>query len=292
MQERNLIASGKTKDIVRLNLVRVRNRNDITAGDGEKHDVIKGKGELSTETTSNVFTLLKEFMVPVAYVMRDAPDSFIAEECSMIPLEVVWRAEAHGSALQRNPKLTRGHVFPKPVMELFLKTKMPRFQGITLPANDPLLRFFRNEALLYNPHTRYVPREPYMRIPMSSFFKAAERMVLHPKSFDLITINQALRITKDVGIILQAAFEETGYRLVDFKVEFGITESGRLVLADVIDNDSWRLIDEGTGEYVDKQVYRDGGNLKKVQENYELVSVVTRQFVSQNFIRRLRTRLA
>jgi phosphoribosylaminoimidazole carboxylase / phosphoribosylaminoimidazole-succinocarboxamide synthase len=48
------------------------------------------------------------------------------------------------------------------------------------------------------------------------------------------------------------------------------------LLADVIDNDSWRVIEDGA--YVDKQVYRDGGTLDDVTAKYRHVAEVTSHF--------------
>jgi putative ABC transport system substrate-binding protein len=59
-----------------------------------------------------------------------------------------------------------------------------------------------------------------------------------------------------------------GGTLVDFKVEFGFDSNGHLLLANVIDNDSWRVIESGS--YIDKQVYRDGGSLDDVAAKYRL----------------------
>ena len=67
-----------------------------------------------------------------------------------------------------------------------------------------------------------------------------------------------------------------GGTLVDLKVEFGFDTRGRLLLADVIDNDSWRVIEDGS--YIDKQVYRDGGALDDVAAKYRRVAEITDHF--------------
>jgi len=59
-------------------------------------------------------------------------------------------------------------------------------------------------------------------------------------------------------------------------VEFGFDRGGRLLLADGIDNDSWRVLQDGF--YIDKQVYRDGGALDDVAAKYRRVAEVTGRF--------------
>ena len=112
-----LIAEGKTKQIYRINgasdLVAVISKDDITAGDGAKHDVIPDKGRLATATTCNVFRLLKASGLPVAFEEQDGPTSFVAPPCTMLPYEVVARREAHGSYLKRNPNYAKGQLFPQ-----------------------------------------------------------------------------------------------------------------------------------------------------------------------------------
>ena len=63
---------------------------------------------------------------------------------------------------------------------------------------------------------------------------------------------------------------------MDFKVEFGLTAGGTLLLADVIDNDSWRVLEGGA--HIDKQAYRDGGALDSVAEKYRHVAAITGHF--------------
>src|SRR5271169_3928837 len=98
-----LVAEGKTKKIHLVkgssDLVTVVAKDDITAGDGAKHDIIPDKGRLATATTSNVFRLLKACGIPVAFERQESPISFSAPNCEMLPYEVVVRREAHGSFL-------------------------------------------------------------------------------------------------------------------------------------------------------------------------------------------------
>ncbi|MBV9556560.1 MAG: AIR carboxylase family protein [Pseudolabrys sp.] len=77
-------------------------------------------------------------------------------------------------------------------------------------------------------------------------------------------------------LILEKAWSLEGGTLVDFKVEFGTDAKGTLLLADVIDNDSWRVVESGS--YIDKQVYRDGGALDDVAAKYRRVAEITSRF--------------
>src|SRR5438128_8937851 len=107
-----LVTEGKTKKVYAVKggsgLVTVVAKDDITAGDGAKHDIIPDKGRLATATTCNVFRLLKTCGLPVAFDEQDSAISFSAPKCDMLPYEVVVRREAHGSYLKRNPHLAKG----------------------------------------------------------------------------------------------------------------------------------------------------------------------------------------
>ena len=69
-----------------------------------------------------------------------------------------------------------------------------------------------------------------------------------------------------VNSILKAFWAECGVILVDFKLEFGKTTDGSIILADEISPDTCRLWDSATGEKLDKDRFRR--DLGGVEEAY------------------------
>ncbi|MFS0862734.1 phosphoribosylaminoimidazolesuccinocarboxamide synthase [Fredinandcohnia sp. 179-A 10B2 NHS] len=65
-----------------------------------------------------------------------------------------------------------------------------------------------------------------------------------------------------INSVLETYFSGLNIRLVDFKLEFGVTNEGSILLADEISPDTCRLWDCDTNEKFDKDVFRrDLGNL-------------------------------
>jgi len=265
------VTEGKTKKIHLLkgssDLVTVIAKDDITAGDG--HDIIPDKGRLATATTCNVFRLLKACGLPVAFVEQDSPISFIAPQCSMLPYEVVVRREAHGSYLKRNPQFAKGQLFPHALVEFYLKTKDKNWKGKPLVADDPFMQFAKDskEIRLFNPAKPLQGQEPFLVLSPSEVFSRADEAKFFP---------EMQRIVRQTFLVLEKAWQLEGGTLVDLKVEFGFDAKGNLLLADVIDNDSWRVLEGGS--YIDKQVYREGGALDNVAAKYRHVAEVTGRF--------------
>jgi phosphoribosylaminoimidazole carboxylase / phosphoribosylaminoimidazole-succinocarboxamide synthase len=268
-----LVAEGKTKRIYRTaggsDLVTVISKDDITAGDGAKHDVIPDKGRLANATTCNVFRLLQACGLPVAFDRQDSASSFIAPNCSMLPYEVVVRREAHGSYLKRNPHLAKGLLFPQLIVEFYLKTKDKNWKGKPLVSDDPLMGYTEGQPQirLFNPAKPLPGQEPFLVLPVSEVFDTDDEWKIFP---------EMRRIARHAFLVLEKAWQLEGGTLVDLKVEFGFDARRRLLLADVIDNDSWRVIEDGS--YIDKQVYRDGGALDDVAQKYRRVADVTSRF--------------
>ena len=88
----------------------------------------------------------------------------------------------------------------------------------------------------------------------------------HALALKLATAEEIETIKKyafAVNDILKAFWKECGVILVDFKLEFGKTADGAIVLADEISPDTCRLWDEKTHEKLDKDRFRrDLGNVE------------------------------
>ncbi|MDK2904313.1 MAG: phosphoribosylaminoimidazole-succinocarboxamide synthase [Eubacteriaceae bacterium] len=73
--------------------------------------------------------------------------------------------------------------------------------------------------------------------------------------------------TFQINDILIKYFLNKGINLIDFKIEFGKTSDGQIVLADEISPDTCRFWDVETGEKLDKDRFRrDLGNIEEAYE--------------------------
>jgi phosphoribosylaminoimidazole carboxylase/phosphoribosylaminoimidazole-succinocarboxamide synthase len=266
-----LLTEGKTKWVYQgagnEDQVIVVSKDDITAGDGAKHDVLANKGRIANQTTCNVFRLLAACGIPVGFTDQIDDVSFVAPNCRMLPYEVVVRREAHGSFLKRSPHLSKGQLFPRLVVEFFLKTKGRRWKEHELVCDDPLMTYADGAEVMHLFHPGTPRAEPFLELPVSEVFMSDTEATQFP---------EMSRIARRAFLALEKCWQLEGQKLVDFKVEFGLDSHNRLLLADVIDNDSWRVVEND--RYIDKQMYRDGGALDDVLASYRRVADITSHF--------------
>ena len=82
---------------------------------------------------------------------------------------------------------------------------------------------------------------------------------LHAIALKLVTDEELATITDyalHINEILKKFWKKRGITLVDFKLEFGKTPDGTVILADEISPDTCRLWDSETGEKLDKDRFR------------------------------------
>jgi phosphoribosylaminoimidazole-succinocarboxamide synthase len=241
------IARGKTKVLYenpgQPHQLVVAQTDSISAGDGARRNEIAGKGRLAAQTTARVFRLLNLCGLPTHYLTGgedDDSNEMVVRRANMIPLEVVTRGVAAGSFAKRNPGVQRGTLLVPRVIEFFLK-------------------------------------DDAQHDPMISPDQIVARSIAAPQEIGIMT--ELARLTFD---ILSHAWRKRDVLLVDLKIEFGRLaggeNQGQLVIADVIDNDSWRIWPQGREELMlDKQMYRnlqtvDEAALEEVKRAYERVA--------------------
>lgn len=92
---------------------------------------------------------------------------------------------------------------------------------------------------------------------------------------------QAMRETAlRVNQVLIPVFESIGLDLIDFKLEFGKTAEGKLLLGDEFTLDGCRLWDRHSGESMDKDRFRH--DLGKVEETYQEVAARLTQYFARS----------
>ncbi len=253
MKKGHEITRGKTKVLYELegqpDVLVVQQLDSISARDGERRDVIEGKGRIAAQTTARVFRLLNLCGLPTHYLNGgedDDDNEMLVRRAQMIPVEVVVRGIAAGSLVRRRPGIARGSLLVPRLIEFFIKDDAN---------HDPQIE---PDAIVAN-----------------GIANAQE----------IATMSELARITYE---ILAHAWRRRDALLVDLKIEFGRLASGegkgQLVIADVIDNDSWRVWPQGREDLMlDKQLYRNletvtPDDLDRVRANYETVADVVGTF--------------
>lgn len=215
MDGATLLYKGKAKSVYLTDdpeKLRVVFRNDMTAFNGEKHDLFENKGRFNATASEFFMRLLGEKGVATHFISRPEPDVMIVRRLDMIPLEVIVRNRAAGSMVKKYP-VQEGTILSPPVVAIDYKDD---------ERGDPMI----NDDLIVS------------------------LKILNPE--ELATVK---KMALQVNELLSAFFDEYDITLVDFKLEFGRTDSG-IILGDEVSMDSMRLWDKKTGESLDKDVYR------------------------------------
>ncbi len=96
--------------------------------------------------------------------------------------------------------------------------------------------------------------------------------VLRTKILSAPELDELVGRSASANRVLVRYFESLGLKLVDVKFEFGFDARRRLVLADEISGDTFRVLDE-RGRHLDKEVFRKTRRIEDLLEAYrELAS--------------------
>lgn len=123
MSRRRMIYEGKAKIIYEgpnPGTVVQYYKDDATAFNAEKHDVIAGKGILNNRISAHIMTKLEAIGIPTHFLRSLNMREQLTREVEIVPIELVVRNIAAGSLCKRLG-LEEGEVLPKPLIEFYYK---------------------------------------------------------------------------------------------------------------------------------------------------------------------------
>ena len=123
MDKKELINRGKVKSVYTTDNpeeVIIEFRDDMTAGDGERKEVMNNKGAYNAIISTKIFKVLEENGVETQFVDLPEPNVMIAKKLDMIPIEVIVRNIATGSLVRKYP-ISDGTRLDPPIVQMDFK---------------------------------------------------------------------------------------------------------------------------------------------------------------------------
>ncbi len=230
-QRRTRVYEGKAKILYEgpePGTLVVHYKDDTTAFNNQKKEVIDGKGVLNNRISEMIFTRLNEIGVPTHFLKRINMREQLIRAVEIIPLEVVVRNVAAGS-LAKRLGLEEGTALPRSIIEFYYKKD---------ELGDPM-----------------VSEEHVTAFGWATPQEIDDIMALAIRINDFLT-----------GMFLGIGIRLVDFKLEFGRLYEG--EMMRIVLADEISPDSCRLWDIKTNDKLDKDRFRrDLGGLVEAYQD-------------------------
>lgn len=212
-------------------------KDDMTAGNGAKHEVVAGKGVLNNRISAHLMTRLESIGIPTHFMRSINMREQMVRQLEMIPLEIVVRNIAAGS-LAKRLGIKEGTVLPRPIVEFYLKKD---------ELNDPMVS--EDHIIAFN------WLDPY---------ELEEIVALSWRVNDYLN-----------GLFSGIGLRLVDFKL-EYGRLWGEQGELYLVLADEISPDNCRLWDVVTNEKLDKDRFRQGlgGVIESYQQIAERLGLV------------------
>ncbi|CAI8427870.1 MAG: phosphoribosylaminoimidazolesuccinocarboxamide synthase [PS1 clade bacterium] len=203
-------------------------KDDTTAFNAEKHEVIEGKGVLNNRISEYIFLKLEQIGIQTHFIKAMNMREQLIREAEIVPLEVVIRNVAAGSLVKRLG-LKEGEMLPRPLIEFYYKDD---------ELGDPLIS------------------EDHIAV-----FGWATQVELDEIMANALRINDFL-----IGLFAGVGIRLVDFKLEFGRVWDGDLQ--RIILADEISPDNCRLWDINNNEKLDKDRFRQdlGGLVDAYQE--------------------------
>ena len=197
-------------------------KDDATAFNAQKHEVIDGNGVLNNRISEHLFTQLNRMGIPTHFIRRLNMREQLIKEVEIIPVELVVRNVAAGS-LSKRLGIEEGTMLPRSIIEFYYK-------------NDEL-----GDPLVSEEH-------------VTAFGWASP-----PEIDDMMSL--AIRVNDFLsGLFLGVGIQLVDFKIECGRLFEG--DQMRVIVADEISPDSCRLWDISSSDKLDKDRFRrDMGGL-------------------------------
>jgi phosphoribosylaminoimidazole-succinocarboxamide synthase len=251
------VAEGKTKIIYQnsedTKTVYMVFKDDITAGDGVKHDIIKGKALVDWKINRDIYELLNRKGVRTHYVTSPSEKVVLVKKLDRkINLEVVSRRIAAGSILKWG-EIAEGTRFDPVITQFHYK-------------DDPL-----HDPMLDDKYINYIIKAKEGGTDYADMRKLNTEIFLH----------------------LEQAFAHFDIQLVDMKLEYGIIDGNVYLIDEITGGsfrlwpyanknpnlNQTNILSELNPEgRLDKDTYRMGEQIENVLTKFEQIARITAKF--------------
>jgi len=231
--KKRFLRSGKVKDVYDVSKEKLLFvfTDRLSSHDVMLADKIPQKGQVLCRLAAHCFANCEDNDIETHMIDVPAPNEMLAKKLFLIPIEVIGRNYVYGSYWKR---YQRGEV------------QLPE-------GTDPVLA-----AKLSEPLIEFTTKFEAKDRPLT------EQEIISRGWLGAPEINQIKEITLKLNELMLKDAEKAGFILADFKLEFGIGEGGKIILADEAETpDSCRFWDaskyqpDKIQESFDKQIVRD-----------------------------------
>lgn len=230
---RDNVYHGKANDVCKTSIpgvLAIISTDRISAGNGAKKDEVPGKGRSNHVFSVTAFERLEAAGIHTHYLGEDRElNTKFVRETEPVKLEVIARYEAAGS-------------FSK---------------GFNVPDGTPMVD--KNG----DPFVEFTYKSDHDGDPRVSDWSVIQMGLLAEDE-----VAEVRDITKRVANIVKELAEEAGCKFIDFKIEFGRTSDGKIIVIDEVAPDTCRMYDIATGQKLDKDNFRNGESDEVVRSGY------------------------
>jgi len=255
------LAEGKTKIIYEnpddLKTVYMVFKDDITAGDGVKHDILEGKALLDWQTNRDIFEYLNRMGVETHYIESPQEKASLVKKLDQkINLEVVTRRVAAGSILKWG-NFAEGTRFDPLITQFHYKDDFLHDPMLDNGFIDHIIRDKDSQEFAVMRETN----EKVFILLEKTFAQFKVQLVDFKLEYGMVD-NKVLVIDEiTAGSFRLWPFAKEKPNLNQPNVLSELDPSGRL----------------------DKDIYRRGENLSKVKSKFQVIASITVRFKDLNF---------